>query len=93
MQDEKNASQDYLAQGQKVNFKEEHVRQTIRVHLMKAGFPQQKVDEVMGNVEHLPNELVTSFYEMLREDLKERISQDKDYKQAPKGRFDHLDKL
>lgn len=40
VQDEKTASQDYLAQGQKVNFKEEYVRQTIRVHLMKAGFPQ-----------------------------------------------------
>ena len=47
----------------------------------------------MGNVEHLPNELVASFYEMLREDLRERVNQDKDYRQAPKGRFEHLDKL
>lgn len=73
VQDEKTSSQDYLAQGQKLNFKEDHVRQTIRANLMKAGFPQQKVDEVMGNVEHLPAELVGSFYEMMREDLRERI--------------------
>jgi hypothetical protein len=32
-----------------------------------------KVDEVMGIVEHLPKELVSSYYEMVKADLKERV--------------------
>lgn len=69
------------------------MRQTIRHNLMTAGFPQQKVDEVLANVEHLPPELVTSYYEMLREEIRDRAVNDRDYKQAGKGRFEHLDKL
>jgi hypothetical protein len=30
---------------------------------------------------------------MLKQDLKERVNEDEDYKTAGKGRFEHLDKL
>jgi iron complex outermembrane receptor protein len=66
------------------NFKEEHVRSRIRSNLITAGFPTMKVDEVMGNIDRLPDSLVQSCYEMVIEDLKERLSTDPDY-QNKKG--------
>ena len=79
------------------NFKEEHVKSKIRSNLMNAGFPAMKVDEVMSNVEKLPESLVQAYYDMVVEDIKERIQNDPDYqkKKGPDGRsqFEHLDKL
>lgn len=47
---------------------------------MSSGFPQAKVDEVMGTIDKLPDSLVSSYYEMIREDLKNRIQNDPDYR-------------
>ena len=97
VQDEKNSANDYFASAQKENFQEIHVKQAIIANLMKAGFPQQKVDEVMGNVEHLPESLVQSYYDMLREDLTQRVQNDQDYQekksQGGATHYEHLDKL
>ena len=51
----------------------------IRGNLLSAGYPQVKVDEVMGNISTLPESLVGAYYEMLREDVKDRIENDPDY--------------
>lgn len=94
-QDEKNQSIDYLAN--KVSDKEDHVRARIRANLMSSGFPQVKVDEVMGKVEKMPESLVQSYYEMVREDLKNRVQSDPDYrdKKRPDGStpYGYLDRL
>lgn len=47
---------DYLSN--KVSDKEVSVRARIRGNLMSAGFPQLKVDEVLGNIDKLPDSLV-----------------------------------
>ncbi len=76
------------------NFKEEHVRARVRSNLITAGFPTMKVDEVMSNIERLPDLLVQSYYEMVIEDLKERLSHDPDYQNKKgQGHFNYLDKL
>ena len=46
------------------------MRARVRSNLMTAGFPQLKVDEVLGNIDKLPDSLVEAYYEMVREDLK-----------------------
>lgn len=56
----------------------------IRGNLLSAGYPQVKVDEVMGNISTLPESLVGAYYEMLREDVKERIEKDPDYQEKKK---------
>lgn len=96
VQEEKNKSIDYMADISKkhANFKEEHVRARIRSNLITAGFPTMKVDEVMGNIDRLPDSLVQSYYEMVIEDLKERLSHDPDYhNKKGQGHFNYLDKL
>ena len=35
----------------------------------------------MGNVDSLPEELVQSYYDMLKEDIKERLKEDEDYQE------------
>jgi hypothetical protein len=66
------------------NFKEEHVKSRIRSNLISAGFPTLKVDEVFAEVEKLPESLVQAYYDMIVEDMKERIKHDPDY-QNKKG--------
>ena len=98
-QDEKNQSIDYMADSskKKVNFKEEHVRSRIRSNIISAGFPTMKVDEVFGNIDRLPESLVQAYYDMIVEDLKDRVRNDPDYqnKKGPDGKspFEFLDKL
>lgn len=79
------------------NFKEEHVKARIRSNLISAGFPTMKVDEVFGNIDKLPESLVQAYYDMVVEDLRERVKNDPDYqsKKGPDGKsqFDYLDKL
>lgn len=97
VQEEKNKSIDYMADSSKkhANFKEEHVKSRIRSNLISAGFPTMKVDEVFGNIDKLPESLVESYYEMVIEDLKERLKNDPDYqsKKGPNGKspFEYLD--
>lgn len=95
VQEEKASSQDYLAQGQKENHRELHVKSVIRANLMKAGFPQQKVDEVMSKVETMPEPLVKAYYDMLKEEVVSRIRKDEDYVNSKLGgsQYDFLDKL
>ena len=100
VQDEKNSANEYLAHGankKKEHFKEENVKQTIRANLMTAGYPQAKVDEAMGKVDSLPESLVHSYYEMLREDVINRVRNDPDFndKRGPDGKtpYEYLDKL
>lgn len=94
-QDEKNQSIDYLSN--KVGDKEAHVRARVRANLMSSGFPQAKVDEVMGTIEKLPDSLVSSYYEMIREDLKNRIQNDPDYRDKKRQNgstpYNYLDQL
>lgn len=94
-QDEKNQSIDYLAN--KVTDKEEHVRARVRANLLSAGFPQVKVDEVMGTIDKLPDSLVESYFEMIKDDFKTRIKNDPDYRDKKKSDgstpFSFLDKL
>jgi hypothetical protein len=55
-----------------------------------------KVDEVLSNVEGLPESLVQSYYDMMKEDLKDRINNDPDYrdkKQSGSSQFEYLDRL
>ena len=98
-QDEKNQSIDYIADSskKKVNFKEEQVRSRIRSNIISAGFPTMKVDEVFGNIDRLPESLVQAYYDMIVEDLKERVRKDPDYqnKKGPDGKspFEFLDRL
>ena len=81
----------------KVNFKEEQVRSRIRSNIISAGFPTMKVDEVFGNIDRLPESLVKAYYDMIVEDLKERVRKDPDYQnnKGPDGKspFEFLDKL
>ena len=94
-QDEKNQSIDYLAT--KVIDKEGHVRARIRGSLLGAGFPQVKVDEVLGTIDQLPDSLVESYYDMIKDDIKTRIKNDPDYRDKKRGDsstpFSFLDKL
>jgi hypothetical protein len=64
---------------------------------MSAGFPQLKVDEVLGNIEKLPDSLVEAYYEMVREDLKQRTSNDPDYREKKRQDgstpYEYLDRL
>ena len=64
---------------------------------MTAGYPQAKVDEAMGKVDSLPESLVHSYYEMLREDVINRVRNDPDFndKRGPDGKapYEYLDKL
>ena len=53
-----------------------------------------KVDEVMSNIDRMPESLVHSYYEMVLEDIKERLKNDPDYQvKKGQGQFDFLDKL
>ncbi len=70
------------------------MRQGVRSNLLKAGFPQVKVDEVMSTIEALPEALVESYYEMVREQVRERLRTDEDYEEKKgKGTYPGLDKL
>lgn len=76
VQDEKKGHADYLVDDpmkKNPHFKEEFVRQKIRRNLMDAGYPQAKVDEVMGTVQGMPESLVTAYFDMLKEDIKHRL--------------------
>jgi hypothetical protein len=44
-----------------------------------------KVDEVLANVERLPESLVHAYYEMMREDLQNRVRNDPDYREKKQG--------
>ncbi len=64
---------------------------------MKAGYPQAKVDEVMGEIDHLPESLVQAYYDMVKEDIANRVHNDNDYKARKSGTgrsgYDDLDRL
>ena len=92
VQEERATHVDYLAKGQKENFKENNVRQVLRGALTKAGFPSAKVDEVMSNVEALPDSLVSAYYNMVREEIRERLRVDDDFKER-RSSYPNLDKL
>jgi len=68
------------------------VRQVLRSALTKAGFPSAKVDEVMSNVESLPDSLVSAYYNMAREEIRERLRLDEDFKEKHTS-YPNLDKL
>ena len=61
------------------NFKEEHVRAKIRANIINGGYPTMKVDEVFSNIDKLPDSLVQAYYDMITEDLKDRLKNDPDY--------------
>jgi hypothetical protein len=79
------------------DFKEENVRQRVRANLMTAGFPSAKVDEVLSNIEKMPESLVQAYYEMIVEEVKERLKEDPDYQSKKradgKSQFEYLDRL
>lgn len=58
------------------------VRDRIRRSLIDSGYPTAKVDEVFKEVEKIPDELVESYVELLKENVKERLDIDEDYKDA-----------
>ena len=94
-QDEKNKQIDYLAN--KMSHKEQSLKARIRSNLMTAGFPQLKVDEVLGNIDKLPDSLVEAYYEMVKEDLKLRTQNDPDYRNKKRSdgstSYEYLDRL
>jgi hypothetical protein len=48
----------------------------------------------MGNIERMPESLVQAYYEMVLEDLRERLQKDPDYQRKKgDGQFESLDKL
>ena len=48
----------------------------------------------MGNIESLPESLVASYYEMMKDEATKRIRNDDDYKEKRgTGTYPHLDKL
>ena len=51
----------------------------------------------MSGIESLPESLVQAYYDMLREDISERLKDDEDYKekkdQSGKTPYEYLDKL
>lgn len=73
------------------------MRARVRANLLSAGFPQVKVDEVMGTIDKLPDSLVESYFEMIKDDLKTRIKNDPDYRDKKRSDgstpFSFLDKL
>lgn len=77
--------------------KEDYVRARVRANLLGAGFPQVKVDEAMGKIEQMPESLVESYFEMIKDDLKTRLKNDNDYREKKRAdgttAFTFLDKL
>lgn len=66
--EEKKGNSDYIAEEphkKNANFKEDQVKQKIRKNLMDAGYSQTTVDDVMKNVQSLPETLVQAYYDML----------------------------
>jgi hypothetical protein len=64
--------------------------------LIESGYPSAKVDEVLKDIGGVPQGLVESYITLLKEDIKTRIKDDKDYKDSQdKGskQFEFLDKL
>lgn len=68
------------------------MRQVLRGALTKVGFPSAKVDEVMSNVEALPESLVASYYDMVRDEIRDRLRQDDDF-EAKHASYSNLEKL
>ena len=55
---------------------------SIRRNLIEIGYPSAKVDEVLGGITSLPESLASSYFEMLRSDIRERIQEDEDFLDA-----------
>jgi hypothetical protein len=68
------------------------VRQVLRGALTKVGFPSAKVDEVMSSVEALPDSLVSAYYDMVRDEIRDRLRQDDDFL-AKHASYSNLEKL
>lgn len=69
----------------------------IRRNLIQTGYPSARVDEVMATVHEMPESLVKAYYDMVREDIKERLRNDPDYQEKSgsdgKSPYEYLDKL
>lgn len=73
-----------------------NLKEKIRMALIDSGYPSAKVDDVFKEVSEMPSELVESYYEMLKENIKQRLHKDPDFKDIKKnrpGQYDHLDKF
>lgn len=58
-----------ITQKKGIDFKEENVRQRVRGNLKSAGFPSAKVDEVLSNIDKMPESLVQAYYDMIIEEV------------------------
>ena len=64
---------------------EPEVRNVIRKNLITGGgFPQARVEELMGKVPTIPAELVSAYLDLQKKTIKYRISEDDDYQSAIK---------
>ena len=68
--------------------------------IVSGGFPQAKVEEKLGSVGKLPDDLIKAWVEMQRSAVKFRLSQDEDYEELrndnapnPAGMTANLKKL
>ena len=52
--------------------------------IVSGGFPQAKVEEKLGSVGKLPDDLIRAWVEMQRSAVKFRLSQDEDYEELKK---------
>ena len=53
--------------------------------MIDCGYPSQKVDEVFKTIVDMPPELVDSYYEMVKDNVKLRVSKDQDYQDQKKA--------
>jgi len=61
--------------------------------VIEAGYPSAKVDEVFKGIPEVPKNLEELFFGMLKENLKERIAEDVDFKEKKEKGSKQLDAL
>ena len=90
-------TQEAIAKAPSAPSKEIIVREKVRRSLIDGGYASAKVDEVMKGIASIPESLVNAYFEMVKEDVKNRTKVDSDYqayKTEPRGlNLENLDKL
>eukprot|EP00347_Sterkiella_histriomuscorum_P022410 403338593 len=71
----------------------EYLRAQIRRTLIEFGYPSAKVDEVLSDVKEMPETLVQSYFNMLKQDIKERLADDEDYQDLKIRGDSHIQEL
>lgn len=74
------------------------MKDKIRKSLIDSGFATAKVDEVFKDLDKLPEELVNSYIDMSKQEVKDRLAKDEDYQEIKKSdhttlNYEYLDKF